>query len=98
MDSRNLELWGYFLLQAAKNQQLLELFWPEAASTKDQNWDFSSWVQYCYTHSPYFQDLFHKSLEKKNRTQSGADRRLKAGRKGWMPFMSSTGSSPASWA
>jgi antirestriction protein len=61
MDSRFLELWGHFLIQAAKNQQFLEQFVPSSSESQQTDWDFSKWVKYCYENLPSFQYLFQKS-------------------------------------
>ena len=61
MDSRFLELWGHFLIQAAKNQQFLEQFAPPSSASQDTGWDFSKWVQYCYQNLSSFQSLFNQS-------------------------------------
>jgi hypothetical protein len=61
MDSRFLELWGHFLIQAAKNQQFMEQFLPGLSESQSTDQDFSSWVQYCYENLSSFQSLFHQS-------------------------------------
>ena len=61
MDSRALELWGNFLIQAARSQQFWEQFGPKASESQSTDWDFSKWTQFCYENIPYFQSLLHKS-------------------------------------
>lgn len=68
MDSRFLELWGHFLLLAARNRQLLERFAPAAgAGSAGENpfagwmWDPSQWLEFCRTNLPgwpAYDDLF----------------------------------------
>ncbi|MBN2232357.1 MAG: hypothetical protein JW781_05995 [Deltaproteobacteria bacterium] len=66
MDSRFLEFWGHMLLQAARNQQLLEFFSSGSDAAKDNvfaGWmqDPSRWPEYCRTNLPGwpgFDDLF----------------------------------------
>ncbi len=71
MDSRFLELWGHFLIQAAKNQQFLEQFAPQSTQSQDTGWDFSQWVQYCYQNLSSFQSLFNQSAGLDQMTELG---------------------------
>ncbi|MFO8032585.1 MAG: hypothetical protein R6U22_08580 [Desulfohalobiaceae bacterium] len=61
MDSRILELWGQFLIQAAKNQQLLEQFLPGTSGSQGKSWDFPDWMHYFSANLPNMQSVFASS-------------------------------------
>jgi hypothetical protein len=71
MDSRILELWGRFLIQAAQNQQLLEQFFPGASSTQGKAGDFPDWMRHLFANLPYMQSAFPFSSGLEQLSESG---------------------------
>lgn len=71
MDSRILELWGRFLIQAAKNQQLLEQFFPGASSSQGKTGDFPDWMRNLFASFPYMQSAFPSSSDLEQLSESG---------------------------
>ncbi|MFP4392870.1 MAG: hypothetical protein ACLFM3_08040 [Desulfohalobiaceae bacterium] len=85
MDSRLMELWGNFLLQAAKNQQFLEQFLPGYKESQEKGWDFQDWVSYFFENlsgsQPFAQNIF--GLEQMNEY---GQQSLQAWQKSWEEF------------
>jgi hypothetical protein len=71
MDSRFLELWGQVLIQAARNQELLEKFAPGSSGARDSSWDFSTWAEQWFEQLPAFQSLFLQNARLNELSESG---------------------------
>ncbi|MFW6402040.1 MAG: hypothetical protein ACOCY5_05220 [Desulfohalobiaceae bacterium] len=85
MDSRLMELWGNFLLQAAKNQQFLEQFLPGYKESQEKGWDFQDWVRYFFENFSGLQPDAQSGTSLEHMNEYG-QQSLQAWQKSWDEF------------